>query len=79
LESAATPVLRLVDLVVRMQPSQGIIAHRAQNHDLLARLQGKRIIDFDGDYLCIARQIAGASVMSFGNSVRFIPLGARHS
>lgn len=47
-------ILRLVDLAVRMQAAERIVADRTQGHDFLARLQRERIIDRDGRDLGIA-------------------------
>jgi hypothetical protein len=41
LECPPALVLRLVDLVMRVQPRQRIIAGRAQRNDLLSRLQSQ--------------------------------------
>ena len=63
LEGTAGLVLRLVDLAVRMQTTQGIIANRPQGDDLLARPQRKGIVNLNAGNFRIERQIARAPVM----------------
>jgi hypothetical protein len=78
LERPPAPVLRLVDLAVRMQSAQRVVADRAQGDDLLARLQRERIVDLDGRHLGIARQIAGAPVVCLGEPVGFVAFRTCH-
>ena len=54
LERTSRLILRLVDLAVRMQASEWIVADRTQGNDFFARLQRQGIIDLDGCYHGIA-------------------------
>ena len=62
-------VLRLVDLMMAMQPTQGIVADRAQRDDLFSRIKRKRIVDLDLGNLRVERQVLGPSIMDPGGGV----------
>src|SRR6476620_6771868 len=47
LEGTATPELRLVDLTMRMQAAERVVADRAQRDDPVSRFQRERIVDLD--------------------------------
>jgi hypothetical protein len=78
LEGASTLILRLVDLAVRMQPSQRIVAERAQRDDLLAGVKRQRIVDLDGRDFGVAQQIPRPPVMRLGGIVGLFAFGFRH-
>src|ERR1700747_21781 len=63
LEGTAGLVLRLVDLAVRMQTTQGIIANRTQGDDLPPRPKRKEIVTLNAANSRMERQIARAPVM----------------
>ncbi|MGY2990110.1 hypothetical protein ACVI1K_007457 [Bradyrhizobium sp. USDA 4508] len=70
--------MRIVDLAVRVQPAERIVADRAKSNDLLAWLERKGIVDVDGRHLGIKRQILGTSIVRSGGIVRLPALGSRH-
>lgn len=78
LEGAASPILRIVDLAVRMQPTERIVADRAQRDNPFAPLKRERIVDFDRRHLGIVGQVLGAAVVPARRIVRFPAFGSRH-
>ena len=74
LKGAPALILRFVDLAMRMQTTERIIADRTQRHDLVARFQRKGIIDLDGRDLRISWQIPGSAVMRPGGIVGLLRL-----
>src|SRR5665213_2308529 len=78
LKRPSAPVLRLVDLAMRMQPAQWIVADRAQRDDLFAGLEAQGIVDFNGCDFRIAREIAGSPVVNLGGVVRLSASGPWH-
>ena len=77
LERASAAILRVVDLMMRMQPSQRIAADRAQGDDLVAGLERHGIVDLDGNDFGVERQVARAAIVEFADTGRF-SLDARH-
>ncbi len=57
LEGAPAAVLRLVDLVVRVQPAERIAADRPDSQNLLARIERERIVDLHLRHLGIERYL----------------------
>jgi hypothetical protein len=78
LEGAAATVLRIVDLSMRMQPTERIVTYRAERHDLLARLQRQGVVDLDRRHLGVEWQVARATIMDLRNTMGLITSGARH-
>jgi hypothetical protein len=69
LECPTALVLSLVDLAMRMQSSERVVADRSHRNDLLARLKGQRIIDLHGGHFSVQRQIPSPPIMYFRQSV----------
>ena len=64
LKRATASILGFVDLPVRMQPRQRIIADRAQGDDLVAGFQRHGIVDLNGSDFRVVRQIAGTPIVN---------------
>ena len=80
LEGAAAPILRLVDLAMRVQPAERIVADRAHRDDLLVQIERQGIVDLDRRQFGIERQIARSPVVKPGQFVGLVaswhvPLG----
>jgi hypothetical protein len=58
---------------MRVQPRQRIVADRAQSDNFFSRLQRHRIVDFNGSYFRVARQIMGSAVMYFVSLCSLLP------
>jgi len=78
LESPPALILRLVELAMRVQPAQGIIADRAQGDDFFTRLQGQGIVHFNGRHFGVARQIPRSPVMNLCKLVLLVAFGPCH-
>jgi hypothetical protein len=70
--------LRLVDLAMRVQAAERIIASRTQHDNLVAWFECKGIIDFDCGYLRIVRQIPRPAVMQADRMIGLFSLGFWH-
>src|SRR5579863_4033800 len=66
LKCAAAAILRLVDLMMAVQPRQRIVADRTQPGDLLAGFERERIVDLDRGDFRIQGKIARSSVVRLG-------------
>src|ERR1700676_3715139 len=78
LKRPAALILRLVDLTMRMQPAQGIVADRAQRDDFFSRLQAQGIVHFNRRHLRVAQQIPRSPVMNLFRSMRLVAFGPCH-
>jgi len=78
LECAAALELRLVDLAMRMQLPQRIVAQRPQRDDLFSGLQAQGIVDFDRRDFGVARQIRRSPVMNLCQFLSPVAFGSCH-
>src|SRR2546426_574566 len=65
-------VLRLIDLAMRMQAAERIVAEGAQRDNFLARLQREGVVDLDGRDFGVARQIVRAAVVHPSRGMRLL-------
>src|SRR5262249_38964804 len=76
---APTAILRLIDLMVRVQPAERIAADRADGDDLLAGIESQGIVDLDLHHLGIERHVARPPVVDTRQLVGLVASGTRHS
>ena len=78
LEGASRPILRFVQLLVRVQAAERIVADRSERNDFLAWLARKRIVDLDRDHLRIPGQVKRATVVALRDANRLAAFRTRH-